>query len=311
MELIRPPNLFTVPGDPLAGFILAGGGGDGDFAPAALTTLAACLLYMAGLIWNDCADDREDSRTRPGRPIPSGRVRRGHALAVASMMAAGGVALAWQAAPAAGYVALLLAALVLAYNFVTRRHLVAGVITMGLCRGASVLLGAAAVKRIQPAGIPAEAGTTKGLSDVFGAFVVPPLGGNYALPWLAAGGITLYIIAVSVLAHGETHRQRLGIKPWLPAGAAALLFVMVGRANPYSAGLAAVALAWLMLRALALRGEPEPADVQRAIGCVIRTLLLLQAGLCALVPETGLLPAVILLAAWPLAALTGHWFYGS
>lgn len=284
LELIRPPNLFTVPGDPLAGFILAGGGGNGNFMPAALAALAACLLYMAGLIWNDCADAREDSRTRPGRPIPSGRVRRGHALAVAAVMAAGAVALAWRATPAAGWTALLLTGLILAYNFSARRHLVTGVITMGLCRGASVLLGAAAAS----SGLP----------------------GN-SMPWLAAGGITLYIIAVSVLAHGETHRQRLGIKPWLPAGAAALLFVMVGRANAYSAGLAAVALAWLMLRALALRGEPEPADVQRAIGCVIRTLLLLQAGLCALVPETGLVPAMILLAAWPLAALTGRWFYGS
>jgi len=284
LELIRPPNLFTVPGDPLAGFILAGGGGDGGFAAASLAASAACLLYMAGLIWNDCADAREDSRTRPGRPIPSGRVRRGHALAVAAVMAAGAVALAWRATPAAGWTALLLTGLILAYNFSARRHLVTGVITMGLCRGASVLLGAAAAS----SGLP----------------------GN-STPWLAAGGITLYIIGVSVLAHGETHRQRLGIKPWLPAGAAALLFVMVGRANAYSAGLAAVALAWLMLRALALRGEPEPADVQRAIGCVIRTLLLLQAGLCALVPETGLVPVMILLAAWPLAALTGRWFYGS
>jgi len=29
------------------------------------------------------------------------------------------------------------------------------------------------------------------------------------------------------------------------------------------------------------------------------------------VPATGLVPAMILLAAWPLAALTGRLFYGS
>lgn len=295
LELVRPPNLFTVPGDPLAGFILAGGGVDGDFVPAALVALAACLLYMAGLIWNDCADAREDARTRPGRPIPSGRVKRTHALALAAVMAAGGVALSWRASPLAGYVALLLAALVLAYNFVTRRHVVAGVITMGLCRGASVLLGAvAASTRLATTPLP---GSNYG---------------NCVLPWLAAGGITLYIIAVSVLAHGETRRQRLGVKPWLPAAAAAaLLLVMAGRANPWSAGLAVTALVWLLLRGLALRGEPEPADVQRTIGRMIRTLILLQAGLCALVPETGLVPAMILLAAWPLAALTGRLCYGS
>lgn len=284
LELVRPPNLFTVPGDPLAGFVLAGGGVDGDFRPAALVALAACLLYMAGLIWNDCADAREDARTRPGRPIPSGRVKRVHALAVAAALAVGAVALAWQATPSAGLVALLLSALILVYNFAARRQVAAGVITMGLCRGTSILLGAAAVR--------------SGLQDNL-------------LSWLAAAGIALYIIAVSVLAHGETHRQRLGVKPWLPAAAAALMFVLAGRSNVYAAGFAVTALAWLLLRGLALRGEPEPAEVQRAIGCMIRTLLLLQAGLCALMPETGLVPAMLLLAAWPLAALTGRWFYGS
>ncbi len=326
LELVRPPNLFTVPGDPLAGFILAGGGGDGRFAPAVLVALAACLLYMAGLIWNDCADAREDAHTRPSRPIPSGRVKRAHALTVAAVMAAGAVALAWRATPTAGYVALLLAVLVLAYNFVARRQVAAGVVSMGLCRGVSVLLGAAAAWGTQAAGIPAsafalratadrgKAGTTNGVSGVLEAFVVPPLGGNYGsyvLPWVAAGGITLYIIAVSVLAHGETRRQRLGIKPWLPAAAAALLFVVAGRSNVYAVGFAGTALAWLLLRGLALRGEPEPADVQRSIGGMIRTLLLLQAALCALMPETGLAPAMLLLAAWPLAALPGRWFYGS
>lgn len=314
LELLRPPNLFTVPGDPIAGFILAGGGADGDFMPATLVALAACLLYMAGLIWNDCADAREDANSRPSRPIPSGRVKRAHALTVAAVMAAGAVALAWRATPTAGYVALLLAVLVLAYNFVARRQVAAGVVSMGLCRGVSVLLGAAAAWGTQAAGIPAEAGTTNGVPGVLKAFVVPPLGGNYEsymLPWVAAGGITLYIIAVSVLAHGETRRQRLGIKPWLPAAAAALLFVAAGRATPYSAGFAAAALVWLVLRGLALRGEPQPADVQRTIGGMIRTLLLLQAGLCALMPDAGLVPAMILLAAWPLAALTGRLFYGS
>jgi 4-hydroxybenzoate polyprenyltransferase len=311
LELIRPPNLFTVPGDPIAGFILAGGGADGAFRPAALVALAACLLYMAGLIWNDCADAREDARTRPTRPIPSGRVRRGHALAVATTMAAGAVALAWRAAPAAGCVALLLTGLVLTYNFLARRHVAAGVITMGLCRGVSVLLGSVAAWGMRTAGIPADAVTTHGVARVFEPFAIPPSGGHGVLPWLAAGGIMLYIIAVSLLAHGETRRQRLGVKPWLPAATAALLFVVAGRSNVYAAGFAVTAMAWLLLRGLALRGEPQPAEVQRTIGCMIRTLLLLQAGLCALMPETGLMPAMLLLAAWPLAAMTGRLFYGS
>jgi 4-hydroxybenzoate polyprenyltransferase len=283
LQLLRPPNLFTVPGDPIAGFILAGGG-HADFRRAGALALTACLLYIAGLIWNDVADTREDTQMRPDRPIPSGCIKRGQAAFVAALLMLAGIALAWTVTPLSGLTAILLATLVLLYNFVARRWVLAGLLTMGLCRGFSVLLGATAVG---------------------------PVAFNAHLPWLAAAGITLYIMAVSLVAHGETHRQPLGIKPWLPVAAAALLFVMVGRATPWSAGFTVGALAWLLLRGLALRGQPEPRAVQRSVGCMIRSLLLLQAGLCALMPETGLIPAIGLLIAWPLAALAGRMFYGS
>lgn len=283
IELLRPPNLFTVPGDPLAGFILAGGN-HAAFTQVGVLAVTACLLYLAGLIWNDVADTREDTQNRPDRPIPSGRVKRGHAAIVAGLLMTGAIILAWQVTTASGLLALLLAALVLLYNFVARRQVIAGLLTIGLCRGANVLLGTTAVGQ----GIPA-----------------------FSLPWLAAAGITLYIVAVSVVAYGETHRQPLGIKPWLPAAAAALLFVMVGRATPWSASIALVAVAWLLLRGLALRGQPEPVIVQRSVGSMIRTLLLLQAGMCALMPETGIVVAIGLLSAYPLSAMAGRRFYGS
>jgi len=283
LELVRPPNLFTVPGDPIVGFILAGGSGS-SVRSAVWVALAAILLYMAGLIGNDCADAAEDQHSRPQRPIPSGRVKRKHAFAATGALAIAGIATAWQAGTAAGLTALLLTGMVMTYNFTARRHVVTSVVTMGFCRGLSVMLGATAALEALP---------------------------DTPLPWLAAGGLTLYIIAVSILAHGETRRQRLGIRPWLPPAAAALLFVALGQASVYSAGLAIIALTWLMLHALGLRGEPEPADVQRTIGCMIRSLLLLQAGLCALMPVTGLPVAMVLLAAWPLAAVTGRMFYGS
>lgn len=287
LELVRPPNLFTVPGDPLVGFILTGGG-DSGLRPAGLVALAATLLYMAGLIWNDCADAAEDRHSRALRPIPSGRVKRAHAFAVACVLAAGGAAIGWQAGTAAGWTSLLLVGLILAYNFAARAHVATGVITMGLCRGASVMLGAAAARDADPA-----------------------LAGWGLLPWFAAGGIALYVVAVSVLAHGETRRLRLGVRPWLPLAAVVLLFAASGQTNAFSAGLAAVAVVCLAMRAWALRGVAEPVAVQRSIGFMIRILLLIQAGLCALMPETGLLPAMLLLAAWPGASFAGRQFYGS
>ena len=70
LRLLRFPNLFTVPGDPLAGFFLAGAA-----APpgnALLAVGAALCFYVCGLVLNDLVDVGEDARERPGRPLPAG-----------------------------------------------------------------------------------------------------------------------------------------------------------------------------------------------------------------------------------------------
>ena len=119
MQLIRPPNLFTVPGDPLAGFLLAQSltPNPVSFTHAPGPMLAVTLLYMAGLISNDLADRAEDTRERPGRPIPSGRVTpRAAACAFAGLTVAGIFVAALSGGPAV-YAALLLTGLILLYNF--------------------------------------------------------------------------------------------------------------------------------------------------------------------------------------------------
>lgn len=283
LELVRPPNVFTVPGDPLAGFILAGGGYN-SFLPVVYTVTASSLLYMAGLIWNDYADAPEDAQSRPERPIPSGRVTRKHALIAAIVLTVAGVASAWLATPFSGFIAILLAGLVLTYNLLARKSKTAGVITMGLCRGTSLLLGATAANGSFPTNMS---------------------------PWVAATGITLYIIVVSLIAHGETKQQRLGLKPWFPVMMGAALVAWAIMHNMWATGIATVALMWLMMLAWPLRREPHPKVVQKTIGSMIRVLLPIQAGLCVLVPETGWMAAVTLLCMWPVSSLVGKWFYGS
>ncbi|MBR4318381.1 MAG: UbiA family prenyltransferase [Kiritimatiellae bacterium] len=71
-ELLRLPNLFTVPGDILAGWVLAGMRG----AFPVLPIIASLCLYSAGLLLNDACDAKIDAHERPSRPIPSGRVKR-------------------------------------------------------------------------------------------------------------------------------------------------------------------------------------------------------------------------------------------
>ena len=70
LQLFRAPNLFTVPGDPLAGYVLASYGAlesDVFFAVG-----ASVCFYAAGLLDNDLADLAEDRAERPARPLPSG-----------------------------------------------------------------------------------------------------------------------------------------------------------------------------------------------------------------------------------------------
>ena len=51
-RLLRLPNLLTVPGDILAGFLLAPAARPADWAQLPLAFLAGLLLYAAGLILN-------------------------------------------------------------------------------------------------------------------------------------------------------------------------------------------------------------------------------------------------------------------
>jgi len=185
LELARVPNLPTVPGDPLAGFVLASlGQAEVQWIRVLPAVAASLLLYIAGMIWNDCADYEEDCRERPQRPLPSGRIDRRRAAAVAGRLAAVGVGLAWLAGLYAGLFAVGLLSLVLAYDFGSRRVRQLGFLNMGTCRGVSLLLGAAAAQ--------------------------PPQEWPPAVA-VAAAGVGLYITAVTWLAVDETQRKELKI----------------------------------------------------------------------------------------------------
>ena len=147
LNLIRPPNLVTIPGDPLAGFLTAtsSAGSNIDVVNALACVVSALFLYISGLILNDVADYREDLRERPERPLPSGKISHRLALSVGLLGLVCGVACAGIAGVLSAATALGIALLVLLYNFVTRRWAWLGFFNMGACRGASVVLGASAV----------------------------------------------------------------------------------------------------------------------------------------------------------------------
>ncbi|WP_448316559.1 SCO3242 family prenyltransferase, partial [Streptomyces sp. CO7] len=138
-ELLRVPALFTVPGDALAGAV-AGGGRLRTRTLGAVT--ASLCLYAAGMALNDWADREEDARERPGRPLPSGRVRTGAALAAAGGLTAAGLGCAALAGRRTAAVAVPLAATVWAYDL-HLKHTPLGPVAMGAARALDLLMGAA------------------------------------------------------------------------------------------------------------------------------------------------------------------------
>lgn len=97
-QLVRAPAALSVPGDVIAGATAAG-------RPLGARTFgvigSSVCLYWAGMALNDYADATVDSVERPERPVPSGRIPRRAALAVAGGLTAAGLGLA----AAAGVVA--------------------------------------------------------------------------------------------------------------------------------------------------------------------------------------------------------------
>ncbi|MFE7748805.1 SCO3242 family prenyltransferase [Streptomyces sp. NPDC057428] len=138
-ELLRVSALFSVPGDALAGAAAVGRPGRGT----ALAIGASLCLYEAGMTLNDWADREEDALDRPHRPIPSGRVAPGAALAAAGVLTAAGLALASRAGRPALAVASGLAATVWAYDL-HLKHTKLGPAAMASARALDLMLGATA-----------------------------------------------------------------------------------------------------------------------------------------------------------------------
>lgn len=297
LQLVRVPNLLTVPGDPLAGYLLAAapsGPPAGGWRVLAVA-LACVLLYAGGVAGNDVADLEEDRRDRPARPLPSGRIAPRAARSAVTILTLLGIGAAFLAGLRCGAVALALAAAIGLYN--TRAKHVARLapFSMALCRLLSLSLGAALAAR-------AEA----------------PLRPLWILGGMAVFG---YIAAVSAIARTETSGAPVGPKRWLPTlitGACGSLLLslvfMIGRPAPtlaavlFAAALAAVAIgATLRAAAAALPGQ-----VPRSIGLWIFCLLPLQASWCAAAARpAGAMAAVALLVAWPFAQRLGRRFHAS
>ena len=313
LQLVRAPNLFTVPGDPFVGYVLAA---YGAFEPQVFFALGASVcFYAAGLLDNDLADLAEDRVERPKRPLPSGAASPRAVATVAAVLVGVGLLLAAKLGAPALTIALAIVAAVGLYNHVTKHLPAIGALNMGVCRGLSVLLGAAAAPHPEL------------LWRLLATGRLDPL-------LIACGLVTLYIAAITHLARFETKAQSPPLAKWLPAlvllsgsilflsqlqmpvpvpsgGVSEFFAQMQGSTFWSTATIFSVAVFNAVAAALHLASDSS-APVPPVIGQLIRLLLLTQTAFCAAVGSgPASLAAALLICCWPISRAVSQRFYAS
>ncbi len=145
LQLCRLPTVFTAMADIFLGFLLVHRSltatPDGSLREFLLLLLSSSCLYLAGMVWNDIFDRRQDAEERPQRPLPSGRVSLRGAIGLGTVLLLCGIGAAFLVGTYSGIVAGLLAACILAYDGILKRTWL-GPLAMGGCRFLNVILGA-------------------------------------------------------------------------------------------------------------------------------------------------------------------------
>jgi 4-hydroxybenzoate polyprenyltransferase len=300
---MRLPNVFTALADVTMGFLFARQSLEPLGGFICLAT-ASALLYTAGMVLNDVLDIDVDTRERPQRPLPSGQIALPLARALGFAMLALGVLFGWLAglafaqagAPAwrSGVVASLLAALVILYDAWLKRTPL-GPLGMGACRMANVLMG---MSLSAQAGLPAMLGYTPD-------------------QLLAAGGIGLYIVGVTLFAKSEAGRspiwQLLAAMAVMAAGVGLLAAIPWWRSvqlpQPWMFVLLGLLALTVLRRSLVAVFDPSPEKVQTAVKHSILSLIWLDAAVVAAVAP---LPYAFAIAALLIPALLlGRWVYST
>ncbi|MER6128059.1 SCO3242 family prenyltransferase [Streptomyces sp. NPDC001795] len=276
IQLVRAPAALSVPGDVLVGAAATG-------SPVGIRTLGAMgssvCLYWAGMALNDYADAAVDAVERPQRPIPSGRVPRRTALGVACGLTAAGLGLAFTAAGRRGLVrALPLAGVVWAYDL-KLKSTPAGPVAMASARALDVLMGALPVgdRRLwRQAAVPAAliGAHTYTVTELSRREVTGATAGLPATTLAASAATAIAVAAPPVRTAARLLRQADGTpatrrfrRAFLHAG------VAVAATLSYAATYGTA-----QVRAVR---KPSGANVQRAVGAGILSLMPLQAALTA------------------------------
>lgn len=180
--LMRPPNLPTAAADIIAGAAIVGfftnnylQSGEASISGFLLLVFSSVFLYAGGVVLNDVFDFKIDAVERPKRPIPSGIVSLKAASYLGFVLLFMGIILSFLSNYTSGFVALLLAGVILLYDKLAKHHAFFGPLAMATCRGLNLLLGMSIL------GLPQ-------ISN--GIYIIIPM---------------IYIFAVTLISRGEVH----------------------------------------------------------------------------------------------------------
>ena len=294
LQLLRVPNFPTVPGDPLAGFALASLG-QSDVSWLRVLPVVGCslLLYAVGMIWNDCADYEEDLQHRPQRPLSSGRIGRRTAFVVGVVLALFGVALAAVAGVWAFGSSLVLLGLVAVYDWGREERLKG--------RKAENLKG----QKGNDDGVPIS-NIQHSISSIQQPMEDQRSGHTGSLPSRKTSDqrlATKVKRVISTLNMGACRGASflLGAAAARPPNEWSLIVVMA------AVGI----MLYITIVSLVAADEIKNSFWSRYVGLMIRSLIVVQALLCAVGSDGGVWVGAIVLLGWPLSWWLAKRFYAS
>ncbi|NIO19236.1 MAG: digeranylgeranylglyceryl phosphate synthase [Candidatus Aenigmarchaeota archaeon] len=154
-EMMRPFNcLMGVIAGFIGGFLVAGQGIGGFYIPMIYALFAIFVITGAGNVFNDYADIEADKVNRPKRPIPSGKVSKGSALAFSMILFFVGIVAAGFINWITFFIAVINSLLLIAYSYVLQHKLLMGNLAIGYLVGSTFLFGGAAIGNLSLLVIP-------------------------------------------------------------------------------------------------------------------------------------------------------------
>ena len=290
LQLLRAAAIPTALSNILLGYLIA----SGDWQPVSsllVLLIASASLYSAGMVFNDVFDIETDRKERPSRPLPAGSI----SVRSATFFGVGLVAIGLLASALAGIqagtlrpvlIAIGLTVMILLYDGPLKKTRL-GPLAMGSCRFLNILLGASLV--------PVEAGI---------------LGYSKMTLWIA---FSIGVLIAGTTAFGRNEARKNKLVELLPGaitistGVFFLLatsffrdFPLLDRPRRTFPLLLLLIAAPIFRNVVAAFIQGSPQAIQKTVGSIIRSLIIIDAAFVWLVSNDQLLyPLLVLLLLIP------------